>query len=129
MKILIALVVLISVGSSELFAQNLPSYCEDNNNYQQKLQDIGPVVAVGASGSSGLMATPFPLLVASQMCLKKGSGYESRYSIFFFGSKISFLKKMFIEKRPKIVVAIDHLHHSSKGKRFNVYPVSPSWTE
>lgn len=119
MKILIALAVLISVSSPELFAQNLPSYCEDNNNYQQKLQDIGPVIAVGASGSSGLMATPFPLLVASQMCLKQGSGFESRYSIFFFGSKISFLKKMYVEQRPKIVVAIDHLHHSSKNKRFN----------
>jgi hypothetical protein len=119
MKNLLALVVLISVGTADLFAQNLPSHCADNNNYRQALQGIGPVIAVGASGSSGLLATPFPLLVAGQMCLQQGSGFESRYSIFFFGAKLSFLKKMYTEQRPKVVIAIDHLHHSSKGRKFN----------
>jgi hypothetical protein len=45
--------------------------------------------------------------------------YEARYSFLFFGAKLSFLKKMSIEQRPKIVIALDHLHHSSKGKKFD----------
>lgn len=119
MKNSIILAVLLSLGSSDLFAQALPDYCEDDNQYGEELREMGPVIAVGASGSSGLLATPFPLLVANQMCLKEGAGFESRYSIFFFGSKLSFLKKMYREQRPRIVIAIDHLHHSSKSKRFN----------
>jgi len=118
-KFLIILTALLSFGPTSLFAQNLPEHCNDNGKYGDNLQALGPVIAVGASGSSGLMATPFPLLIAKQMCLSEGAGFESRYSIFFFGSKISFLKRMYIKQRPKIVIAIDHLHHSSKGKRFN----------
>jgi len=119
MKRLITLAALFAIGSTSLLAQDLPEHCKDNSSYREKLQALGPAIAVGASGSSGLMATPFPLLVANQMCLSEESGFESRYSIFFFGSKISFLKDMYIERRPKIVIAIDHLHHSSKAKRFN----------
>lgn len=119
MRILITLGVFLSIGSTDLFAQRLPDHCEEDSSYREKLQDMGPVIALGASGSSGLTATPFPLLVASQICLKKGSGFESHYSIFFFGSKLSFLKKMYLEQRPRIVIAIDHLHHSSKNRRFN----------
>ena len=107
------------MGTGKLLAQDLPEHCNSDISYQNNLQSMGPVIAVGASGSSGLWATPFPDLVAKQMCLREGAGFESRYSIFFFGSKISFLKKMYIEQQPKIVIAIDHLHHSSKGKRFN----------
>jgi len=119
MKILIKFIALLFIGTGSLLAQELPEHCNGNNIFRDNLQSLGPVIAVGASGSSGLWATPFPDLVANQMCLNEGAGFESRYSIFFFGSKISFLKKMYIEQRPKIVIAIDHLHHSSKSKRFN----------
>ena len=119
MKIIFFFTVLLLFGSFDLSAESLPRHCRDNDSHTDRLKALGPVIAVGASGSSGLMATPFPELVANQMCLSEGSGFESRYSIFFFGSKLSFLKKMYIEQRPKIVIAIDHLHHSSKGKRFD----------
>ena len=119
MKFLLVLVAIFSTVSTGVFAQDLPAHCKDNSSYRQNLQALGPAIAVGASGSSGLLATPFPLLAANQMCLTEESGFESLYSIFFFGSKISFLKEMYIEQRPRVVIAIDHLHHSSKAKRFN----------
>ena len=118
MKILITILVFFSVGIPDLLASELPSYCRDNPDYRDKLQNIGPVVALGASASSGLLARSFPSLVANQMCLERGSGFESKYA-FGFGTKYSFLKNKFIEQRPKVVIAIDHLHHGIKGRRFN----------
>jgi len=97
----------------------LPAYCKNNTHQSDKLQNLGPVVAVGASVSSGMLAVSFPLLIASQMCLRKGAGFESLYIIFRKKSNFSFLKKNYIEKRPKIVLALDHLHHSSKNRQFN----------
>ena len=52
------------------------------------------------------------------MCLEQGSGFESKYS-FGFGTNYSFLKDQYIEQRPKVIVAIDHLHHGIKGRKFN----------
>jgi len=118
MKILIPVLVYFSVAIPNLLASELPSYCEDDSSYRDKLQKIGPVVALGASASSGLLAKSFPALVANQMCLEKGSGFESKYS-FGFGTSHSFLKDKFIEQRSKVVIAIDHLHHGIKGRRFN----------
>ena len=94
MRILVAIAMLLSAAPGKLHAQDLPEYCQENSAYRQKLQSLGPIIGVGASGSSGLLARPFPLLVAGQMCLTRGAGYEARYSIFFFGSKISFVKKI-----------------------------------
>jgi hypothetical protein len=118
MKIFITILVFFSVGVPDLLASELPSYCEDGSSYQDNLQNIGPVVALGASASSGLLAKSFPSLVANQMCLQQGSGFESKYA-FGFGTKYSFLKDQFIEQRPKVIIAIDHLHHGIKGRKFN----------
>ncbi len=118
MKILITVLVYLSVAIPDLLASELPSYCIDDSSFRDKLQEIGPVVAVGASASSGLLAKSFPSLVANQMCLEQGSGFESKYS-FGFGTNYSFLKDQFIEQRPKVIVAIDHLHHGIKGRKFN----------
>jgi hypothetical protein len=118
MKILIPVLVYFSIAIPDLLASELPSYCEDNPGFRDQLQNIGPVIALGASASSGLLAKSFPSLVANQMCLEKGSGFESRYS-FGFGTKYSFLKDQYIEQRPKVIVAIDHLHHGIKGRKFN----------
>jgi hypothetical protein len=118
MKKLIIFLVLFSVGITDLLASGLPSYCEDNSSFSDKLQNIGPVVSLGASASSGLLAKSFPALVANQMCLEQGSGFESKYS-FGFGTNYSFLKDKFIEQRSKVVIAIDHLHHGIKGRSFN----------
>ena len=118
MKILITVIVFFLVGTADLFAQDLPAYCEDNAGYRDQLRSIGPVVSVGASASSGFFAKSFPLLAARQMCLRQGSGFESRHT-FGGASKFPFLKKAFIEQRPKVIIALDHLHHSSKGRKFN----------
>jgi len=118
MKILIPVLVFFSLGVPDLLASELPSYCGDNPGFRDQLQNIGPVVALGASASSGLLAKSFPALVANQMCLEQGSGFESRYS-FGFGTKYSFLKDQYIEQRPKVIVAIDHLHHGIKDRKFN----------
>jgi len=117
-KKLITVLVLFSVVIPDLLASGLPSYCEDNPGFSDKLQRIGPVISLGASTSSGLLAKSFPTLVANQMCLEKGSGFESKYS-FGFGTNYSFLKDKFIEQRSKLIVAIDHLHHGMKGRKFN----------
>ncbi len=119
MKMLFALALLLLTESNDVFAQDLPAHCKNDSDYRGELQAKGPVIAVGASVSSGLWAKPFPTLVAYQMCLQRGNGYSSRYSVLFFGAKLSFLKKMYIEQRPKIVIALDHLHHSSKSKKFD----------
>lgn len=92
-------------------------HCEDAK-YREQLRNIGPMVSVGASASGGLFAKSFPLLAANQLCLGKGSGFESQHS-FSGETKFAFLKKTFIQHRPKVVVALDHLHHSSKNKKFN----------
>jgi len=118
MKKLITVLVLFSLGVPDLLASGLPSYCEDETSFRDKLQEIGPVVAVGASASSGLLAKSFPSLVATQMCLENGSGFESKYS-FGFGTNYSFLKDQFIEQRPKVIIAFEHLHHGIKGRKFN----------
>ncbi len=106
MKILIPVLVYFSIAIPDLLASELPSHCKDNPGFRDKLQEIGPVVSLGASASSGLLAKSFPSLVANQMCLEKGSGFESRYS-FGFGTKYSFLKNQYIEQRPKVIVATD----------------------
>jgi len=118
MKILVTILVFLSVGAPDLFASGLPAYCEDDPGFRDELQKIGPVVALGASASSGLLAKSFPSLVANQMCLEQGSGFESKYS-FGFGTKYSFLKDQFIQQRPKVIIAIDHLHHGIKNRKFN----------
>jgi hypothetical protein len=118
MKKLIIFLVLFSLGVPDLLASGLPSYCEDESSFRDKLHEIGPVVALGASASSGLLAKSFPSLVANQMCLEQGSGFESKYS-FGFGTNYSFLKDQFIEQRPKVIIAIEHLHHGIKGRKFN----------
>ena len=118
MKILIPVLVYFSFAIPDLLASELPSYCEDDPGFRDQLQNIGPVVALGASASSGLLAKSFPTLVANQMCLEQGSGFASKYS-FGFGTNYSFLKDQFIEQRPKVIIAIDHLHHGIKGRRFN----------
>ncbi len=117
MKTLPAVVAFLLAQSTALFAQALPAHCE-NTGYRDLLRAIGPVISVGASASSGLFAKSFPLLAARQLCFDRGAGFESRHSLGG-GSKFSFLKKAFTELRPKIVVALDHLHHGSKGRRFN----------
>jgi hypothetical protein len=118
MRFLFVAIVLFSVGTVGSFAQDLPAHCDDNAGYRGQLQSIGPVVSVGASASSGMFARSFPLLVAQQMCLTQGSGFQSRHT-FSGATKFPFLKKAFQEQRPKIIIALDHLHHSSKGKKFN----------
>ena len=118
MKILVTILVFLSVGAPDLFASGLPPYCEDDPGFRDNLQKIGPVVSLGASASSGLLAKSFPSLVSNQMCLQQGSGFESKYS-FGFGTKYSFLKDQFIEQRPKVIIAIDYLHHGIKGRKFN----------
>src|SRR5688572_21258769 len=117
MKMLFFIAALYCIGIKAPFAQDLPAHCEDAN-YRDQLRNIGPIVSVGASASGGLFAKSFPLLAANQVCLGKGSGFESRHS-FSGETKFDFLKKTFIHSRPKVVVALDHLHHSSKNKKFN----------
>ena len=98
-------------------AQGLPAHCQDAA-YRDQLRAIGPMVSVGASTSSGMLAKSFPLLAANQLCLDPGSGYASLHT-YGAGSKFPFLKKAFLELRPKVILAIDHLYHSSKGRRFD----------
>jgi hypothetical protein len=117
MKTLLAIASFLLAHSTMLLAQALPAHCE-NAGFRDQLRSIGPVISVGASASSGLFAKSFPLLAARQLCFDQGAGFESRHSLGG-GSKFSFLKKTYTELRPKIVVALDHLHHSSKGRRFN----------
>lgn len=98
-------------------AQGLPAYCQDAA-YREQLRAIGPVVSVGASASSGMLAKSFPRLAANQLCLDQGSGYAALHT-FNNRSKFPFLKKAFLEQRPKVIVAFDHLHHSGKRRRFD----------
>lgn len=104
-------------GMTAAVAQGLPAYCQDAA-LREQLRAIGPVVSVGASASSGMLAKSFPLLAANQLCLEQGSGYASLHR-FSDRSKFPFLKKSFLELRPKVIVAFDHLHHSSKRRRFD----------
>lgn len=102
--------------SARLCAQGLPAHCDDPVQ-RESLQRLGPVVSVGASASSGLFAKSFPLLAAQQLCLSQGAGFESRHS-FGGSTQFPFLKRMFIEQRPKVVVALDYLHHAGKRRRY-----------
>ena len=110
--------IVFTIGVSDLLAQNLPAYCEADTSYRNQLKDLGPVVAVGASASSGLMAKDFPQVAANQMCLTHGAGFESHY-LFDIGTKDGFLRKHYEGIKPKIVIAIDYLHHASKGRKFD----------
>ncbi|MGH8616895.1 MAG: hypothetical protein ACREUW_04335 [Burkholderiales bacterium] len=98
-------------------AQALPAYCQDAA-FREQMRAIGPMVSVGASTSSGMLAKSFPLLAANQLCLSQGSGYASLHT-YSSRSKFPFLKKTFFELRPKVIVAFDHLHHSGKRRRFD----------
>jgi hypothetical protein len=104
-------------GMSGAAAQGLPAYCQDAT-LREQLRAIGPVVSVGASTSSGMLAKSFPLLAANQLCLSQSSGYASLHT-FSSRSKFPFLKKTFLELRPKVIIAFDHLHHSGKRRRFD----------
>jgi hypothetical protein len=104
-------------GIAGAAAQGLPAYCQDAA-FREQMRAIGPVVSLGASTSSGMLAKSFPLLAANQLCLSQGSGYASLHT-FSSRSKFPFLKKTFLELRPKVIVAFDHLHHSGKRRRFD----------
>ena len=116
MKTFFSLMIVFTIGVSDLLAQDLPAYCEADTSYRNQLKDLGPVVAVGASASSGLMAKTFPQVAANQMCLTHGAGFESHY-LFDIGTKYGFLRKPYEGIKPKIVIAIDYLHHASKGRK------------
>lgn len=98
-------------------AQELPAYCQDAT-FREQMRAIGPMVSVGASTSSGMLAKSFPLLAAHQLCLNQRSGYAALHT-YSDVSKFPFLKKVYFELRPKVIVAFDHLHHSSKRRRFD----------
>jgi len=116
MKVLF-IVLTFCAGMTGAAAQGLPAYCQDAT-FREQLRAIGPMVSVGASTSSGMLAKSFPLLAANQLCLNQSSGYASLHT-FSNRSKFPFLKETFIELRPKVIVAFDHLHHSSKRRRFD----------
>jgi hypothetical protein len=99
-----------------VMAQELPVHCADAR-LRETLRAQGPVVSVGASASSGLFARSFPQLAALQWCLTKGDGYEARHSLFG-GSQFEYLKRVYREQRPKLVIALDYLHHSGKRRRY-----------
>lgn len=111
------LFMLVMMGGACAWANPLPPHCDDAP-LRDALRAVGPVVSVGASTSGGLLAKSFPQLAANQLCLAPGEGFASRHTVSS-ASKFSFLKKVFIEQRPKVVIAMDHLHHSSKGRRFD----------
>lgn len=123
LRIVFAGLALFVAGIAACFAQNqtasegLPAHCADAR-VRDTLRALGPVASVGASASSGMLARSFPLMVANQLCLTPGDGYEALHD-FGGGDKFKFLKQVFIEKRPKIIIALDHLHHSSKRRRFD----------
>ena len=106
------------IGPSDLLAQDLPAFCETDAKTRNQLQELGPVAAVGASSSSGLMAKSFPEVAANQMCLSQGNGFEGHY-LFDFGTKYGFVKSQYEDVKPKFVIAIDYLHHASKSRKFD----------
>jgi hypothetical protein len=105
-NIVFTLVVLLTLVAANLHAQELPEYCTGDSAYEAQLRALGPVATVGASVSSGLWAKPFSTLVAYQMCLSEGDGYEASYSFLFFGGKLAFLKRTYIES----IGSINHLY-------------------
>lgn len=116
MKILF-IVLTFCAGITGATAQELPAYCQDAT-LREQMRAIGPMASVGASTSSGMLAKSFPLLAANQLCLNQSSGYAALHTLSD-RSKFPFLKKTFLELRPKVILALDHLHHSSKRRRFD----------
>lgn len=97
------------------------SHCQAEPQLAQKLRLQGPVMALGASVSSGLLADEFPEIVAKQMCLEDGRDYFYRFAYFdrVYQRTFDFMEKIYRRQRPRLVLALDYLYHRFKRVRFN----------
>ncbi len=108
------------VSSSYASWNHYGQHCEDAEE-ARKLSALGPILGLGASVSHGLLAKSFPEVVANRMCLKSGEGYYSHYKFFSRDHKdtFKFMKKIYKEHKPKLVIALDYLYHHFKKYKFD----------
>ncbi|NOY63630.1 MAG: hypothetical protein GXP10_10870 [Gammaproteobacteria bacterium] len=99
-------------------------HCYNNDapdaSLARALKKQGPLLAVGASVSSGLFADEFPEIVAKQLCLEEGEDYFYRFSYFnrIYQLTFDYIQTIFTQQRPRVVLALDHLYHRFKKAPF-----------
>ncbi len=96
-------------------------HCREAPELARALRELGPVMAVGASVSSGLLAEEFPHVVARQLCLEEGAGYFARFAYFDRVARhtFDFMARIYRDHRPRLVLALDYLYHRFKRARYD----------